>query len=59
MPLVVEDDVPANPVDIRVLSSGAVMPRPDEVPHPIEEFELGWSVWKRDDPRWLVIGGSL
>jgi hypothetical protein len=59
MPLLVEDDVPTNPVDVRLLSSVAVMPRPDELPHLIEEFELDWRwrAWKRDDARWLLSGG--
>jgi hypothetical protein len=61
MPLVVEEDVPTNPVDIRFLSAAAVMARPDEVPHLIEELELGLqpSVWKRDDARCRLSSGWL
>jgi len=49
--LSVEHDVTANPLDIRLLGPAAVMPRPDEVPHPIQKLELGArsSVWKRHD----------
>jgi hypothetical protein len=56
MRLFVEDDVTTNPVDICFLSAAAVMPRPYEVPHLIEELDLGArsSFWKRDDARWLL-----
>jgi hypothetical protein len=61
MRLFVEDDVPTNPVDIRFLGSAAVMPRPYEVPHLIEELELGArsSFWKWDDAPWLLSSGWL
>ena len=49
--LSMEHDVAANPVDIRLLGPAAVVPRSDDVPHPIQELELGASatVWRRDD----------
>jgi hypothetical protein len=56
MHLLVEDDVTTNPVDIRFLSAAAVMTRPYEVPHLLEELGLGTQsgFWKRNDALWLL-----
>jgi len=51
MGLFVEDDVTTNPVDIRSLRPAAVMPRPYEVPHPIEELGARACFWQRNDVR--------
>ena len=53
MRLLMEHDVPADPVDIRLLGSMAVVPHSYEVPHPIEELRPRSAPWKRDDVRCL------
>ena len=57
--LLVEHDVPTNPVDVRFLGPRAVVTRPNRMAHPIEKLRAGSHVWKRDDVRHLLSVGSL
>jgi hypothetical protein len=41
MALPVERDKPLNPTDIRFLRPSAIVPEPDRLPDPVEQFRLG------------------
>jgi len=42
MALSVKEDETADPVNVSLLSANAVMPQPDDFPHPVHELRLSF-----------------